>query len=243
MSDEDGSRSWLEKLSLALNGEPSSRSELLDLLRSAQRRELLDSEALRIIEGALSVHDMQVREIMIPRAQVVFVRLDQDPEEFLPVVIGSGHSRFPVIGENQDEIVGILLAKDLLPLAQKNSKQKFNLRDSLRRSTSIPESKRLDVLLQEFRATRNHLAVVYDEYGGISGIVTIEDVLEQIVGDIEDEYDFEEEGFINKHTNGSYTIKALTPIEDFNEQFETEFSHEEFDTIGGLVTNCFGYLP
>ncbi|MBT4619275.1 MAG: CBS domain-containing protein, partial [Gammaproteobacteria bacterium] len=200
MSDEDGSRSWLEKLSLALNGEPSSRSELLDLLRSAQRRELLDSEALRIIEGALSVHDMQVREIMIPRAQVVFVRLDQDPEEFLPVVIGSGHSRFPVIGENQDEIVGILLAKDLLPLAQKNSKQKFNLRDSLRRSTSIPESKRLDVLLQEFRATRNHLAVVYDEYGGISGIVTIEDVLEQIVGDIEDEYDFEEEGFINKHT-------------------------------------------
>ena len=243
MSDQGGSKSWLAKLSLALNGEPSSRSELLDLLRSAQRRELLDSEALSIIEGALSVHDMQVREIMIPRAQVVFVRLDQDPEEFLPLVIGSGHARFPVIGENQDEIVGILLAKDLLPLAQKNSKQKFNLRDSLRRSTSIPESKRLDLLLQEFRATRNHLAVVYDEYGGISGIVTIEDVLEQIVGDIEDEYDFEEEGFINKHTNGSYTIKALTPIEDFNEQFETEFSHEEFGTIGGLVTNCFGHLP
>jgi magnesium and cobalt transporter len=243
MSDQDDSKSWLEKLSLAMSGQPSSRSELLELIRSAQRRELLDSEALRIIEGALSVHDMQVREIMIPRAQVVFVRLDQDPEEFLPLVIGSGHSRFPVIGENQDEIVGILLAKDLLPLAQKNSKQKFNLRDSLRRSTSIPESKRLDVLLQEFRATRNHLAVVYDEYGGISGIVTIEDVLEQIVGDIEDEYDFEEEGFINKHTNGAYTIKALTPIDDFNEHFETEFSDEEFDTIGGLVTNCFGHLP
>ena len=243
MNDQDGSKSWLEKLSLALNSEPSSRSELLELLRSAEQRELLDSEALRIIEGALSVRDMQVREVMIPRAQVVFVRLDQDPEEFLPLVIGSGHSRFPVIGESQDEIVGILLAKDLLPLAQKNSKQKFNLRNSLRRSTSIPESKRLDLLLQEFRATRNHLAVVYDEYGGISGIVTIEDVLEQIVGDIEDEYDFEEEGFINKHANGSYTIKALTAIEDFNEQFETEFSHEEFDTIGGLVTNCFGHLP
>ena len=197
MNDQDGSKSWLEKLSLALNSEPSSRSELLELLRSAEQRELLDSEALRIIEGALSVRDMQVREVMIPRAQVVFVRLDQDPEEFLPLVIGSGHSRFPVIGESQDEIVGILLAKDLLPLSQKNSKQKFNLRNSLRRSTSIPESKRLDVLLQEFRATRNHLAVVYDEYGGISGIVTIEDVLEQIVGDIEDEYDFEEEGFIN----------------------------------------------
>jgi magnesium and cobalt transporter len=243
MNDQDGSKSWLEKLSLALNSEPSSRSELLELLRSAEQRELLDSEALRIIEGALSVRDMQVREVMIPRAQVVFVRLDQDPEEFLPLVIGSGHSRFPVIGESQDEIVGILLAKDLLPLAQKNSKQKFNLRNSLRRSTSIPESKRLDVLLQEFRATRNHLAVVYDEYGGISGIVTIEDVLEQIVGDIEDEYDFEEQGFINKHTNGSYMIKALTPIEDFNEQFETQLSDEEFDTIGGLVTNCFGHLP
>lgn len=243
MNDQDGSKSWLEKLSLALNSEPSSRSELLELLRSAQQRELLDSEALRIIEGALSVRDMQVREVMIPRAQVVFVRLDQDPEEFLPLVIASGHSRFPVIGENQDEIVGILLAKDLLPLAQKNTKQKFNLRDGLRPPTSIPESKRLDVLLQEFRATRNHLAVVYDEYGGISGIVTIEDVLEQIVGDIEDEYDFEEEAFINQHTNGSYTIKALTPIEDFNERFETQFSDEEFDTIGGLVTNCFGHLP
>ena len=243
MSDQDGSKSWLEKLSLALNGEPNSRSELLELLRSAQQRELFDNEALSIIEGALSVHDMQVREIVIPRAQVVFVRLDQSPEEFLPLVIGSGHSRFPVIGDNQDEIVGILLAKDLLPLAQKNSKKKFKLRDNLRPSTSIPESKRLDVLLQEFRATRNHLAVVYDEYGGISGIVTIEDVLEQIVGDIEDEYDFDEEGFINQHSDGSFTIKALTPIEDFNEQFKTEFSEEEFDTIGGHVTNIFGRLP
>ena len=243
MSDQEGSKSWLEKLSLALNGEPNSRSELLELLRSAQQRELFDNEALSIIEGALSVHDMQVREIVIPRAQVVFVRLDQSPEEFLPLVIGSGHSRFPVIGDNQDEIVGILLAKDLLPLAQKNSKQKFKLRDNLRPSTSIPESKRLDVLLQEFRATRNHLAVVYDEFGGISGIVTIEDVLEQIVGDIEDEYDFEEQGFINQHTDGSYTIKALTPIEDFNEQFKTEFSEEEFDTIGGHVTSNFGRLP
>ena len=243
MSEQDPSRSWLEKLSLALSGEPSTRAELLELLRSAEQRELLDSEALSIIEGALTVSDMQVREIMVPRAQVIFVRLDQSPDEFLPLGISSGHSRFPVIGENQDEIVGILLAKDLLPLAQKDRPQKFNLRDSLRPSTSIPESKRLDILLQEFRATRNHLAVVYDEYGGISGIVTIEDVLEQIVGDIEDEYDFEEEGFIHKHTNGSFTIKALTPIEDFNEFFETELSDVEFDTIGGLVTNSFGHLP
>lgn len=243
MSDQDPSKSWLEKLSLALTGEPSSRAELLDLLRSAEQRDLLDSEALSIIEGALTVSDMQVREIMIPRAQVVFIRLDHDPDEFLPMVISSGHSRFPVMGEGQDEIVGILLAKDLLPLALKDRKPKFSLRDILRPATSIPESKRLDVLLQEFRATRNHLAVVYDEYGGISGIVTIEDVLEQIVGDIEDEYDFEEEGFINKHTNGSYTIKALTPIDDFNAHFSTQFSEEEFDTIGGLVTNCFGHLP
>jgi len=243
MSDQENSQSWLEKLSLALSGEPSSRAELLELLRAAEQRALLDGEALSIIEGALTVSDMQVREIMIPRSQVVFVRIDQEPSEFLPIVIGSGHSRFPVLGENQDEVVGILLAKDLLTLAHKERKQKFNLRDSLRPCTAIPESKRLDVLLQEFRATRNHLAVVYDEYGGISGIVTIEDVLEQIVGDIEDEYDFDDEGFINKHADGSFTIKALTPIEDFNEYFDIEFSDEEFDTIGGLVTSCFGHLP
>ncbi|MBO6563398.1 MAG: CBS domain-containing protein [Pseudomonadales bacterium] len=240
---QEDSKTWLEKLSLALSGEPSSRSELLELLRSAEQRALLDGEALSIIEGALTVSDMQVREIMVPRAQVVFVRIDEEPAEFLSTVIGSGHSRFPVLGENQDEVVGILLAKDLLSLAHKDRKQKFNLRDSLRPCTAIPESKRLDILLQEFRATRNHLAVVYDEYGGISGIVTIEDVLEQIVGDIEDEYDFEEEGFINEHADGSFTIKALTPIEDFNEYFEIQFSDEEFDTIGGLVTSCFGHLP
>ncbi|MBL6689950.1 MAG: CBS domain-containing protein [Pseudomonadales bacterium] len=243
MSDQENSQSWLEKLSLALSGEPSSRAELLELLRAAEQRALLDGEALSIIEGALTVSDMQAREIMIPRSQVVFVRIDQEPSEFLPIVIGSGHSRFPVLGENQDEVVGILLAKDLLSLAQKDRKQKFNLRDSLRPCTAIPESKRLDVLLQEFRATRNHLAVVYDEYGGISGIVTIEDVLEQIVGDIEDEYDFEDEGYINKHADGSFTIKALTPIEDFNEYFDSNFSADEFDTIGGLVTSCFGHLP
>lgn len=243
MSGQEESRSWIEKLSLALTGEPSSLEELRVLLRSAEQNKLLDSEVLSIIEGALTVSDMQVREIMVPRSQVVFVRLEQAPEEFLPIVIGSGHSRFPVLGENQDEVVGILLAKDLLPLALKEKRQKFNLRDNLRPSTSIPESKRLDRLLQEFRATRNHLAVVYDEFGGISGIVTIEDVLEQIVGNIEDEYDFEEEGFIHQHTKYSYVIKALTPIDDFNDYFGTGFSDGEFDTIGGLVTSAFGHLP
>lgn len=244
MSEQDPEeRSWLEKLSLALSSEPSSRDELLELLRSAEQRNLLDEEALSIIEGAMTVSDMQAREIMIPRSQVVFVRLDQSPEEFLPIVIGSGHSRFPVLGENQDEVIGILMAKDLLALAHKGRKVKFNLRDSLRPVTAIPESKRLDVLLQEFRSTRNHLAVVYDEYGGICGIITIEDVLEQIVGDIEDEYDFEEEGFINQHDDGTYTVKALTPIEDFNEEFRAGFAEEEFDTIGGVVTHSFGHLP
>lgn len=243
MSSQEESRTWLEKLSLALTGEPSSMEELRDLLRAAEQNNLLDVDVLSIIEGALTVSDMQVREIMVPRSQVVFVRLDEDPKEFLPTVIGSGHSRFPVLGDNQDEVVGILLAKDLLPLALKDRRQKFNLRDNLRPSTSIPESKRLDRLLQEFRATRNHLAVVYDEFGGISGIVTIEDVLEQIVGNIEDEYDFEEEGFIHQHSNHSYVLKALTPIDDFNEYFGTEFSDEEFDTIGGLVTSEFGHLP
>ena len=157
--------------------------------------------------------------------------------------IGIRSADIEVIGEDRDKVEGILLAKDLLPLALKGRTKKFNLRDSLRPTTAIPESKKLDVLLQEFRSTRNHLAVVYDEYGGISGIVTIEDVLEQIVGDIEDEYDFQEEGYINKHANGSYTIKALTAIDDFNEHFGTGFSDDEFDTIGGVVTNSFGHLP
>lgn len=239
----DQSRTWLEKLALALTGEPSSKNELVELLRAAEQRELLDGNALSIIEGALTVAEMQAREIMVPRAQVVAVSIDQSPEEFLPTVLRSGHSRFPVTGDNPDDIIGVLLAKDLLPLAQKDKKPKFNLRDLLRPPTTIPESKRLNVLLQEFRSTRNHLAVVVDEYGGVSGIVTIEDVLEQIVGDIEDEYDHEEEEYINKHRDGTYTVKALTPIDTFNEQFGADFSEDEFDTMGGLVTQAFGHLP
>ena len=243
MTDQIASKSWLERLSQALGSEPSSRSELIDLLRASQERELIDADALKIIEGALTVADKQVREIMIPRSQVVFIKAEQKPSEFLPVVIGSGHSRFPVIGEGEDEILGILLAKDLLPLALNDRKNSFQLKSSLRSHASIPESKRLDVLLQEFRAARNHLAVVYDEYGGVSGIVTIEDVLEQIVGDIEDEYDFEEEGSINEHNDGTYSVRALTDIEDFNEYFDTSLSTEEFETVGGVVTHAFGHLP
>ena len=243
MTDQIASKSWLERLSQALGSEPSSRSELIDLLRASQERELIDADALKIIEGALTVADKQVREIMIPRSQVVFIKAEQKPSEFLPVVIGSGHSRFPVIGEGEDEILGILLAKDLLPLALNDRENSFQLKSSLRSHASIPESKRLDVLLQEFRAARNHLAVVYDEYGGVSGIVTIEDVLEQIVGDIEDEYDFEEKGSINEHNDGTYSVRALTDIEDFNEYFDTSLSTEEFETVGGVVTHAFGHLP
>ena len=243
MTDQIASKSWLERLSQALGSEPSSRSELIDLLRASQERELIDADALKIIEGALTVADKQVREIMIPRSQVVFIKAGQKPSEFLPVVIGSGHSRFPVIGEGEDEILGILLAKDLLPLALNDRENSFQLKSSLRSHASIPESKRLDVLLQEFRAARNHLAVVYDEYGGVSGIVTIEDVLEQIVGDIEDEYDFEEKGSINAHNDGTYSVRALTDIEDFNEYFDTSLSTEEFETVGGVVTHAFGHLP
>lgn len=242
-SSSDPPKSWLDRLSQAITGEPHSRNDVLDILRSAEQKELLDSEALSIIEGALTVSEMQAREIMIPRSQVVMVRTDMSPEEFLPLVIESGHSRFPVVGENPDDVLGILLAKDLLPLALKEKNAKFNMRDLLRPCTAIPESKRLNILLQEFRSTRNHLAVVYDEYGGVSGIVTIEDVLEQIVGDIEDEYDLSEEEFIKRHADNSYTVKALTPIEDFNEHFDTSFSEEEFDTIGGIVTQYFGHLP
>ena len=245
MAEEGSSsdRGWLERLGMALTGEPSSRSELIETLRAAEQRQLLDAEALSIIEGALVVAEMQAREIIIPRSQVAVVRMDMSPEELLQVVIESGHSRFPVIGESPDDVVGILLAKDLLPLALKDRKTKFNLRDLLRPCTAIPESKRLNILLQEFRSTHNHLAVVYGEYGGVSGIVTIEDVLEQIVGDIEDEYDLGDEDFIKSHVEGDFTVKALTPIDEFNEFFKASFSEEEYDTIGGIVTQHFGHLP
>lgn len=242
-NDTESPRSWFLKFVDRLKGMPVNRDDLVDVLRSAESNHLLDYQALSIIEGAIAVSDMQVREVMIPRSQVVFVRIDMQPEELLPLVIDSGHSRFPVTGENQDDVLGILLAKDLLTLANPKLTPRFNLRDLLRPATPIPESKRLNVLLQEFRATRNHLAVVYDEYGGLSGIVTIEDVLEQIVGDIADEYDFDQEDYIKKISRNRYTVKALTPIDEFNEYFDADFSDEEFETIGGIVTNSFGHLP
>ncbi|MDG1112470.1 MAG: transporter associated domain-containing protein [Pseudomonadales bacterium] len=242
-SKSEKSRSWLERLSMALTGEPSSRAELLEVLRASEQRELLDAEALSIIEGALTVSDLKAREIMVPRSQVVFFRIDQTAGEILTGVIESGHSRFPVLGDGNDDVLGVLLAKDMLFLAHPDRSERFNLRDLLRRSPGIPESKRLNVLLQEFKANRNHLAVVYDEYGSMSGIITIEDVLEQIVGDIEDEFDYDEDDFIKQHVDGTYTVKALTTIEDFNRAFGSKFDDDEFDTIGGLMMNRIGRLP
>lgn len=236
-------KGWLTKLIDGFSAEPKSREELLTIIQDAAAKKLLDQEALSIIEGALDVADQQVREIMIPRSQMVVVKIEQNPSEFLPTIIESGHSRFPVIGESNDDIKGILLAKDLLPLIL-NGVEDFTLADMIRPANIIPESKRLNILLREFRENRYHMAIVIDEYGGVSGLVTIEDILEEIVGEIEDETDEDnEESFIRAVSDGEYVVKALTPIEDFNDYFTTGFSDEEFDTIGGIVTKAFGHLP
>ena len=231
----------LERLSLLLLGEPEDREQLLQLLRGAHNRNLMDGDALSIIEGALSVSEMQVRDIMVPRAQMDVVSVDDPPEKLVDFVLETAHSRFPAVGESKDDVIGILLAKDLLRYF---AGKEFDLRDSLRPAVFIPESKRLNVLLREFRASRNHMAIVVDEYGGVAGVVTIEDVLEQIVGDIEDEYDFDEAaGNIVLDNAGRYRVKAATEIGDFNTAFGTSFSDENYDTVGGLVIHALGRLP
>ena len=235
--------SWLDRLGQALSGEPQDRDDLIDVLRDAERRSLVDAEVLDMLEGALAVGELQVRDIMVPRAQMVAVQEDEAPEAFVGTVIESGHSRFPVLGDSRDEVKGILFAKDLLAYFAKGRRDGFDLDDAMRPVVYIPESKRLSVLLREFRESRNHMAVVVDEYGGVAGLVTIEDVLEQIVGEIDDEHDIEEGPFISHIQGAEHTVKALTPIEDFNEYFGTGFSNEEFDTIGGLVVKSFGRLP
>ena len=235
--------SWVTRIKQALTRVPSDNEQLLDTLRAVQQKNLFDSDALAMIEGVLQVDDMQVRDIMIPRSQVVVLEREASPDELLRSIVESGHSRFPVIGESRDEVIGILLAKDLLLYAFERTDGRLNVRDILRPAIFVPESKRLNVLLKDFRSSRNHMAIVVDEYGGVAGMVTIEDVLEQIVGEIEDEHDVEEEDTIRKHSEVHYTIKALTPIEDFNEYFELSLSDEEFDTIGGLVIHQIGHLP
>lgn len=241
-SSSNGQKSWLEKLAQAFAHEPKTRQELFELLREANRNKLLDNDALAIVEGAIQIADLQVRDIMIPRSQMISIKVCQSPEEFLPAIIDAAHSRYPVIGETNDEVLGILLAKDLLPLILKKDAE-FDLRNLLRPCNFVPESKRLNVLLKEFRANHNHMAVVIDEYGGVAGLVTIEDVLEQIVGDIEDEHDVEEDTYIRTLPTGDYIVKALTPVDDFNEFFRSSFSEDDFDTIAGVVMSAFGHLP
>jgi magnesium and cobalt transporter len=233
--------SLLERLSNFLLREPEDREQLFELLHGAYENHLMDADSLAMIEGVLQVSEMQVRDIMIPRSQMDVIDITDSPETFIPHVIETAHSRFPVIEDNKNDVIGILLAKDLL---RYYAGEDFEVRDMLRPAVFIPESKRLNVLLKEFRSNRNHIAIVVDEYGGVAGMVTIEDVLEQIVGDIEDEYDYDEdEDNIIQQAEGHYRVKALTEIGDFNEAIGTNFSDEEFSTIGGLVVNKFGHLP
>jgi len=233
--------SLLERLSHFLLHEPEDREQLLTLLHGAYENSLMDADSLAMIEGVLQVSEMQVRDIMIPRSQMDVIDITDPPETFIPFVIETAHSRFPVIEDNKNDVIGILLAKDLL---RYYAGENFEVRDMLRPVVFIPESKRLNILLKEFRSNRNHIAIVVDEYGGVAGMVTIEDVLEQIVGDIEDEYDYDEdEDNIIQQAEGQYRVKSLTEITDFNDIIGTTFSDEEFSTIGGLVVNQFGHLP
>jgi magnesium and cobalt transporter len=248
MSDElhhttTPSRSWLEKLGQVLAGEPRDRQELIEILREATERRLLDANSLGMIEGVLQIAELRVRDIMIPRSQMIVIEQDMPLDQILPIVMTTVHSRFPVIGENKDEIVGFLLAKDLLAFAFGHHEKPFDIREVLRSAMFVPESKRLDVLLQEFRRNRNHMAVVVDEYGGVTGLVTIEDVLEQIVGDIEDEYDTEDDQQIKQYNDNLYAVKALTTLDQFNEFFSSTLEAKEVETIGGLVIREFGRLP
>ncbi|MFO1376354.1 MAG: transporter associated domain-containing protein [Steroidobacteraceae bacterium] len=240
MNEDTGRSGWFKRL---VAGEPRDREELLDSLREAGRRGLIDADALAMLEGVLAVGDLQVRDIMVPRSQMTVVERDALPAQILPQVVESGHSRFPVIGEDRDQVVGILLAKDLLRYFAEGGAVEFDIREVLRPAVFVPESKRLDVLLKEFRASRNHMAIVVDEYGGVAGLVTIEDVIEEIVGEIADEYDVEDDQTIRREGDRQFTVRALTRIDDFNEYFATDFPDDEFDTIGGLVMHAFGQLP
>src|SRR5258706_5279410 len=241
MEEDPHKPSMLERLGALLMREPEDRDQLIELLQRSYERNLLDADALAMIEGVMQVSEMQARDIMIPRAQMDVIDIGDAPEKFIPWVIETGHSRFPVVGESKDDVIGILLAKDLLSYY---AGEEFNVRDRLRPAVFIPESKRLNVLLKNFRSNRNHIAIVVDEYGGVAGLVTIEDVLEQIVGEIEDEFDFDEtEANIILDRNGQFRVKAQTEIDDFNRTFGTDFSDEDFDTVGGLVLSHLGRLP
>lgn len=246
MSDErngNDEKGLLGRIAQAFSSEPRSRGDLQEILQIAVDNDILDEDEYSIIEGAMEVSGMQARDIMVPRPQMVVIKAESSLEEILPQITRSKHSRYPVIGESHDDVLGILLAKDLLPQILEEQHDNFDVRQLLRQSVVVPESKRLNVLLREFRENRNHMAIVIDEYGGVAGLVTIEDVLEEIVGEIEDETDEAEDQFIRRISDDDFFVKALTPIEDFNAFFDVELSEEEFDTIGGLVMQAFGHMP
>jgi magnesium and cobalt transporter len=245
MSKDDpatGPRPFVSWLKNALTREPQDLQELIEILRNSEARNLLDPDVLIMVEGALHVSTMQVRDIMVPKIQMVVINNETKPEDIINTVLESGHSRFPVITDDANDVIGILLAKDLLSWFANNTSDNFNIKDMMRPAVFIPESKQLNVLLREFRSSRNHMAIVVNEYG-VAGLVTIEDVIEEIVGEIEDEHDIDEEDNINQHGRSRYTVKAITPIDDFNKYFKTELNDDEYDTIGGLVINAFGHLP
>ncbi|CAA0112235.1 Magnesium and cobalt efflux protein CorC [Halioglobus japonicus] len=241
--NDNTDRSWIDKITLLFSSEPRTRRDLEDVLTVAVENEIIDQDAHSIMEGAMQVSDMQARDIMIPRSQMVIIKADGTLEDTLPHIIRSAHSRYPVIGDSPDVILGILLAKDLLPQILNLDNGNFKIEDLLRPAMVVPESKRLNVLLREFRENRNHMAIVIDEYGGVAGLITIEDVLEEIVGEIEDETDAQVDRHIHMIDTNEFMVKALTPIEEFNTYFDSNFSDDDFDTIGGLVIQAFGHMP
>jgi magnesium and cobalt transporter len=240
---KESKQGWRRTLTRALAGGLSERVDLLELLHEANRREVIDADTFAMLEGALSVADLQVRDIMVPRAAMVCLRRDEPLNRIVPAVVESGHSRYPVVDGDRDDVVGILLAKDLLRATVGGADKHFDMREFLRPAVFVPESKRLNVLLQEFRGKRNHMALVVDEYGGVAGLVTIEDVMEQIVGDIDDEFDVEDDQNIRVDADGQHSVRGVTRIEEFNEFFKTSLSDGEFDTVAGLVMQQFGRVP
>jgi magnesium and cobalt transporter len=233
---------WLKRITQSL-GEPQDREDLVGILRAANERGVIDDDACTMLEGVLEVSDLQVRDIMVPRVQMVFVRRDDSAAKILPAVVESGHSRFPVLEEDRDNIAGILLAKDLLRMYASGTREKFDIREYMRPAVFVPESKRLNVLLKEFRRNRNHMAIVVDEYGGVSGLVTIEDVIEQIVGEIDDEFDVEDDANIRRESERQFAVRGVTRIDEFNEYFSVKLPDGEYDTVAGLVMKQLGRLP
>lgn len=236
-------RSWGTSVGRKLIGDNMERDELKDMLRLAAGRHVIGHDALDMIEGVFQVSEMQVRDIMVPRSQMVVLERDVSPDEFLPVMNEHGYSRYPVISSDRDNVIGILLAKDLLRYFDRRQRERFVLKDTLREAVYIPESKRLNVLLADFRSKRNHMAIVMNEYGGVAGLVTIEDVLEQIVGEIQDEYDYDEDESMIRKVRDGHVVKAITPLDEFNSYFSSSLGHRDVETIGGVVSNAFGHLP